>query len=709
MNSLRLPSTNQRAVVIDDSASAVALMLQLLQTIEGCEPIGFTNSAEALRWCLANDIDLLIVDYEMPAPDGLAIIEAFRNDRGRAAIPVVMVTSTEDVDVRYMALQIGATDFLAKPIDHVEFAARMRNLLASCRAHKTLAEVSLWLTEEVRKTSMVVRQSPASVVITDSDGIIEYVNPKFTETTGYRPEEVIGQRPSLLKSGYSTPEMYRELWDTITGGNEWRGTFQNRRKDGSMLWEQALISPIRDETGAITNFVAIKEDITLRKEYEARLEWQANYDSLTGLPNRMLVLDRLGQAIALAGRNSDQVAVMLVDLDRFKAVNDTMGHDAGDEILRQVAQRLRIEQRQADTVARVGNDEFVMVLTDLGEAHAPQAVAARICARLEAPFQVGDAEIFISASIGIALFPENGSTAQDLLRSATAAMPVAETEGRGNWRFFTPELDASARKRLAIEASLRHALERGEFQVHYHPLVEVASGHILAAEALLRWTNPDLGPVAPDLFIPIAEETGLIVPIGAWVVETVCRDIARWAGQGLPPIRVAVNVSSRQLADRALLEVIARALAGQGVAAGLVEIEVTERLLLDQSPHTLTLLNDLKDMGLRFSIDDFGTGYSSMSYLTSFPFDVLKIDRSFISKVTERGQDKALTQAIIAMAHSLDLEVVAEGVETHAQLEFLRRSGCDFAQGYLFTRPVSAAAFAEVLNGGGKYTFAAMA
>jgi diguanylate cyclase (GGDEF)-like protein/PAS domain S-box-containing protein len=690
----------QRAVVVDDSASAVALMLQLLETIEGCEPIGFTVSGDALAWCLENEVDLVVVDYEMPAPDGIAFIEAFRNNPLKAAVPVVMVTSTEDREVRYMALQIGATDFLAKPIDHVEFAARMRNLLGSCRAHKTLAEVSLWLTDEVRKTSMVVRQSPVSVMITDCGGIIEYVNPKFTETTGYLPEEVIGKRPSVLKSGYLSLDVYRELWGAITAGNEWRGTFQNRRKDGSLFWESALISPIRDASGTITNFVAIKEDITLRKEYEARLEWQANYDSLTGLPNRMLVLDRLGQALALAGRNNAQVAVMLIDLDRFKAVNDTMGHEAGDEILRQVAKRLLIEQRQADTVARVGNDEFVIVLADLDQTHSPQAVAARVCERMEIPFIINGREIFISASIGIALFPENGTTAQDLLRTATAAMPVAEADGRGGWRFFTPELDASARHRLAIEANLRHALARGEFQVHYHPLVEVASGRILAAEALLRWTNPELGAVAPDHFIPIAEETGLIVAIGAWVIETVCRDMAEWAERGLPPVRVAINVSSRQLVDRALLEVIAQALAANGVAAGMVELEVTERLLLDQSPHTLTLLGDLREMGLRFSIDDFGTGYSSMSYLTRFPFDVLKVDRSFISKVTESTQDKALTQAIIAMAHSLNLEVVAEGVETPEQLAFLRTSGCDFAQGYLFTRPEPFEAFTGMLSRG---------
>lgn len=690
----------QRAIVVDDSSSYVALMTHLLATVDSCETVGFTNSADALAWCRDNEVDLVVVDYEMPDPNGVAFIQAFRDDPRNASVPVVMVTSTEDRDVRYMALQVGATDFLTKPIDQLEFTARIRNLLNGYYAHKKLAELSLWLTDEVRKTSMVVNQSPISVIITDPDGIIEYVNPTFVETTGYSSEEALGCNPNILKSGFASPEFYKDLWDTITSGQVWRGTLQNRRKDGSLFWEDARISPLRDSGGNITNFVAIKENITLKKEYEARLEWQANYDSLTGLPNRMLVQDRLGQAIALADRNGGQVAVLHIDLNRFKSVNDTMGHETGDEILRQVSTRLLAEQRQADTLARIGNDEFVMVLADLDQVHGPQAVAARVCETIAAPFIVGGTEVFISARIGIAVFPNDGRTPPKLLRSATAAMNDTEAEQFGGWRFFTPELDATAHRRLSIESNLRHALERNELHVHYHPLVHVADQRILGAEALLRWSNPDLGPIGPDHFIPIAEETGLIVPIGAWVIETVCRDMAHWLAMGLLPVRVAINVSSRQLANRALLDVIAQALADTGIAASRLELEVTERLLLDQSPQTLELLYDLRGMGLRFSIDDFGTGYSSMNYLTSFPFDVLKIDRSFISRVSEREQDKTLTQAIIAMAHSLNLEIVAEGVETPEQLAFLKDNACEFAQGFLFTKPLPAEGFMALLRQG---------
>ncbi|MCW2244426.1 diguanylate cyclase (GGDEF)-like protein/PAS domain S-box-containing protein [Azospirillum fermentarium] len=704
------PPARQRAVVIDDSASALRQMIRLLEAIEDCTPIGFTDSGQGMGWCRANSFDLLVVDYQMPPPDGLAVIEAIRADPRHALVPVVMVTAADDRDVRYMALQSGATDFLTKPIDGIEFVARMRNLLASCRAHKALAEVSQWLTDEVRKTSLVIRQSPSSVLITDSDGLIEYVNPTFVETTGYQPSEVIGEKPGFLVPNILAPETYEDLRAALTAGRDWRGTFQSHRKDGSLFWESAVVSPIRDAAGTITNYVAITEDITLRKEYEARLEWQANYDSLTGLPNRMLLQDRLSQAIAHAGRDHCQLVVMMVDLDRFKAVNDTLGHEAGDELLRAVAQRLQGEVSVTDTVARTGDDDFAVVMPIVGPLTAPavtspETMAERICTALGAPFVIGGTEIFVSARIGIATYPGDGQTPQMLLRSAAAAVPAAgggaEGGGRGalrHWRFFTQALDSRARQHQAIETGLRHALARQEMALVYHPLVDVRSGRVLGAEALLRWTSAELGPVPPDQFIPMAEATGLIIPIGAWVIETVCRDLAAWRARGIRTGRIAVNVSSRQMIDRSLQDVIGRALHTHAVPPGQLEIEVTERLLLDTSAHTKALLEDLRAMGLRFAIDDFGTGYSAMGYLTQFPFDVLKVDRSFIAKVMHRPQDAALTQAIVAMAHTLDLEVVAEGVETTGQLDFLKDCGCDFAQGFLFSRPLAADDFAGFIR-----------
>jgi len=693
------PEQAQIAVVIDDSASSVAQMSTLLRSINGCQPVGFTDPREGLAHCLSHDVDLVIVDYEMPDMTGLRFIESFRDDKQSLSIPVVMVTSSGDRDVRYSALQVGATDFLSKPIDPVEFVARMNNLLAASRAHKTLAGLSQWLTDEVRKISTVISQCPVSIMITDPAGRIDYVNTAFVGASGFTLEEAIGQMPCDLNIQTFCEDDRAAIDQAIEDGREWRGTAQGRRKNGRPFWESVLIFAIRGEDGAVVNLVSINEDITLRKEYEARLNWQTNYDSLTLLPNRMLALDRLGQSIALAESTGTEVAVIVIDIKRFKMVIESMGHAAGDEMLLEATRRLRGVARSEDTLARLGNDDFALILHDAQDSRLLQQTLETIRHSFAEPVFIEGSEVFISVAIGVALYPTDGDNASDVLRNAHAAMSSAKCEENSCWRFFTSELDSELRSHIQAESKLRHALDNGEFSLCYHPLIDIRTGEIAAAEALLRWHNADLGHVRPDFFIPIAEETGLIVPIGAWVVEQVCRDLAEWRDDGLPPLRIAVNVSSRQLTDCSLLDVIGEALDRNGFGPDCLELEVTERLLLDRSSKTLKLLGQYRDAGLRFSIDDFGTGYSSMSYLTAFPFDVLKIDRSFISKVTERSQDAALTQAIIAMAKSIQMEIVAEGVETEEQLDFLRKSGCTFAQGYLFAKPIPAAGFASLLRG----------
>jgi len=689
---------SQRAVIVDDSPSIVAQMLNLLGTIENCEAQGFTDSRQGLAFCLANDIDLLIVDYEMPELNGLSFVDAFRRAVPSMSVPVVMVTSTKDKDVRYMALQMGATDFLNKPIDQIEFVARMRNLLAGAQAQKMLAELSQWLTDEVRKITMVVAQSPISVVITDRLGNVEYANPQFYATTGATPEETLGHPAPILGAEDADAEAQSAIRQALATGSEWSGTLEYRRA-GKNNWGRVRLNPLKDDKGEIINFVYIYEDITLQKDYEARLDWQANYDALTQLPNRSLARDRLRQAIAHAERSAGKLAVLFIDIDRFTPINETLGVAVGDEMLRMAAERLQAPDRPDATLARMGNDEFVLILPDIGDSSLPEIMADRLCCEMARPFSINGSEIFVSASIGISLFPNDGDRAALLLQCAQTANGAAHANGGNGWRFFTPELDEGARNRLKIEAALRYAVANGELSLCYQPLIEIESGKALAAEALIRWNNPGLGWVRPDHFIPIAEETGLINGIGAWVVEQVFKDLAAWREAGFSPPRIAINVSSRQFADRRLLDLIVHGLNAYRLEPGMIEIEVTERLLLDQSPATLSLLNEMRAMGLRFSIDDFGTGYSSMSYLTAFPFDVLKVDRSFVSKVTEKRQDAALTQAIIAMARSLDLEVVAEGVENREQLEFLKGAGCTFAQGYLFSKPLPAEEFVKLITG----------
>ncbi|MBI4967812.1 MAG: EAL domain-containing protein [Rhodospirillales bacterium] len=552
------------------------------------------------------------------------------------------------------------------------------------------------LRESLRLLSRAIEQSPVSVVITDLEGTIRYVNPRFEQSTGYTADEALGQKPSLLKSGHSTPDIYAELWRTITGGQEWRGEFYNRRKDGSHFWEYASISPVRDEAGQPTHFLAVKEDITLRKEYEDQLLKQANFDGLTGLPNRVLVRDRLDQALRQAKRHASRVAVMMIDLDDFKKVNDGLGHEAGDDLLRDAAARFTGAVRDDDTVARLGGDEFLVVLPDVRTLEAVERVAESLIEVAAKPYAIAGREIVASASIGISLFPDDDEDPRHLIRNADAAMYRAKKQGRGGGQcFFTPEINKAAQERIRIEEHLRRALERGEIAVHYQPLIDIHRGQVVGAEALVRWHSPELGPMPPDRFISLAEDTGVIHALGRFVLETACRDAARWPES----LFVAVNVSGRQFQRVEFPTVVLEALAHSGLAAARLELEITESLLIESSPRTTEAIERLAGRGIRFSIDDFGTGYSSISYLRRFPFHTLKIDRSFVRDLPISKADGALVRSIAAMAGSLGLRVVGEGVEDHRQWDFLRTAGCALGQGYLFSKPVPEDRFREWLGG----------
>jgi diguanylate cyclase (GGDEF)-like protein/PAS domain S-box-containing protein len=551
--------------------------------------------------------------------------------------------------------------------------------------------------EKLRHLSQAVEQSPVDVVITDAQGVIQYVNPRFCQVTGYASKDVIGQKPSLLKSGRTPDALYDALWATITAGNEWRGELLNRKKDGTLFWQHAIISPIRDNKGEITHFISVKEDISIRKEYEERLVRQANYDALTGLPNRVLAMDRLRQAIAQAQRYGRRVALMLLDLDDFKKVNDTLGHAAGDLLLKEASMRLVDCLREGDTVARLGGDEFVLLLPDLTDTTSAEVVAEKILSVCNQPFDVGGHEVYIAGSIGIAIFPNDERDPMLLMRNADAAMYRAKREGKGIFRYFTPEMNARAIEHMRMEAQLRHAIERDELKVHYQPLVDNASGRLVGAEALLRWSNPVLGDVSPENFIPLAEETGLILPIGAWVLRTACREAATWQRPG-HEVFVAVNISGKQFQKRTLVDTVRSSLEESGLPPGCLELELTESVLLEHTQETLSIIQELETLGVGFAIDDFGTGFSSISYLRRFPFDTLKIDRSFIKDLSENEGDAELVKSIIAMANSMRLQVVGEGVETHGQREFLRMSGCHFAQGWLYSRPIPGDEFQTLIE-----------
>ncbi|MDK9721697.1 MAG: PAS domain S-box protein [Rhodospirillales bacterium] len=551
--------------------------------------------------------------------------------------------------------------------------------------------------EKLRHLSQAVEQSPADVVITDAQGVIQYVNPRFCHISGYSAKEVIGQKPSILKSGRTPFAIYEALWASISSGKEWRGELLNRKKDGTLFWQHAIISPIRDPKGEITHYISVKEDISIRKEYEERLVRQANYDALTGLPNRVLAMDRLKQAIAQGHRYGRKVALMLLDLDDFKKVNDTLGHAAGDLLLKEASLRLVDCLREGDTVARLGGDEFVLLLPDLGDTTSAEVVAEKILSVCNQPFDVGGHEVYIAGSIGIALFPDDERDPMLLMRNADAAMYRAKREGKGIFRYFTPEMNAKALEHMRMEAQLRHAIEREELQVHYQPLVDSGTGRLVGAEALLRWTNPVLGEVSPENFIPLAEETGLILSIGAWVLRTACREAAKWQRPG-HEVFVAVNISGKQFQKRMLVEIVRQSLEDSGLPAACLELELTESVLLEHTQETLAIIQELELLGVGFAIDDFGTGFSSISYLRRFPFDTLKIDRSFIKDLGDNEGDAELVKSIIAMANSMRLKVVGEGVETHGQREFLRTSGCHIAQGWLYSRPIPGQMFLELID-----------
>jgi diguanylate cyclase (GGDEF)-like protein len=467
------------------------------------------------------------------------------------------------------------------------------------------------------------------------------------------------------------------------------------RKDGTELPVEISLAPIETRDGLLV--ASAIRDISERKQAQERLLKQANFDTLTGLPNRLLAADRLSQALAHAARTRHNVAVMFLDIDRFKNVNDTLGHSVGDDLLKVVARRLGKCVRAEDTVARLGGDEFLIIVPDLNHLSGAEIVAEKILEALRQPCVIGDRELFVGASIGITGYPVDSEDPDILLRNADAAMYRAKDAGRNTYRFFTPEMNIQLRERLEMESHLRYAIRDAELAVVYQPQVDIHTGRIVAAEALVRWENPVLGAVPPCDFIPLAEETGLINPIGEWVLLRACRAAKRWPVQEHSPIRVAVNVSAIQFRGGELVEAVSRVLRESGLPACSLELEITERVLLEDVANTARVLHDLKQMGVRLALDDFGKGYSSLSYLKRFPFDTLKIDRSFVSGVTVNSGDAALCKAIMAMANSLNLSVIGEGVETPEQWEFLRSHGADVVQGYHISKPIDQEALLQFM------------
>ncbi|ARJ64334.1 histidine kinase [Magnetospirillum sp. ME-1] len=540
----------------------------------------------------------------------------------------------------------------------------------------------------------VIEASLDGIMIVDAAQRIEFVNPAFTHMTGYTAEEIIGQNPKVLKSGHHDESFYKHMYTVLSAQDYWQGEIWNRRKNGEIYPEWLTINVIRDDAGEITQYAAIFSDITERKKTEERIKNLAYFDVLTGLPNRRLFTDRLQIAIANAHRHGHQLAIMFLDLDLFKRINDSLGHGVGDQVLVETAARISHCVREGDTVARLGGDEFTVLLPELDHLEDAAKLAERVIAHVKQPFIVDEHELYVTTSIGIAVYPEDGATVEVLIKNADTAMYRAKDLGRNSYQLYTAAMNARSFERLTMESALRHALVRDEFRLVYQVKVDSEDGRMSGVEALVRWHHPEMGLVSPVDFIPLAEAMGVISDIGEWVLRTACRQCKHWMDLGLPPVRIAVNVSAQQFVETDVPEVVARALAETGLPPQYLELELTETVLMQRVDEVVSVLKSLRAMGVRISIDDFGTGYSSLSYLKRMPIDALKVDRSFVndifddnSKVTEDGAE--IVSTIINLAHNLKLKAIAEGVETPEQAEFLRSKGCDEVQGYLISRPVS--------------------
>ncbi len=542
--------------------------------------------------------------------------------------------------------------------------------------------------EKLKLAAKVFESSIEGITITDREGTILLVNPAFTDITGYAPGEVLGANPRILRSDRHPPEFYKAMWHDLIETGQWQGEIWNRRKSGEAYPEWLSISAITDGRGTTTHYVAVFHDITELKRKDELVRHQAYHDALTGLPNHLLLRDRLAIALGRCQREDQGLAVLSLDIDHFKKINDSFGHITGDLFLQQVAERLLQMVRKEDTLARLSGDEFVLVVQNIKSAEGAAQVVHKVMASLARIFLIQDQEIYTSVSIGISLYPHDGTDPETLIRNAETAMYRAKETGRSNYQLFTADMNEQVMHRLTLENNLRKALQEKHFQLYYQPKIDLAAGRVTGMEALVRWLHPDGTVVPPDAFIPIAEETGLIVPLGDWILRTACLQTLQLREAGHDGLKVSVNLSARQFHEADLAPKILATLRETGLPPEALELEVTESALMSDMAEAKAVLEELTCQGITIALDDFGTGYSSLYYLKRLPISTVKIDRSFVADLTTNADDSAIIRAILSMSADLNLRVVAEGVETQEQLDFLRRHRCCEIQGYFFSRPL---------------------
>ena len=551
---------------------------------------------------------------------------------------------------------------------------------------------------KLRLSAEVFESTIEGITITDRDGNILAVNPAFTAITGYSEDEVLGENPRVLKSGRHDNDFYRDMWSSLAETGKWRGEIWNKNKAGSIYPELLTISSILNDEGETENYVAVFSDITSIKKAAEELEYQAHHHPLTGLPNRLLLQARLEHSIQYAKREKQCGAVLFLDLDNFKKINDSLGHSAGDEVLREVASRLQEHRREVDTVSHLSGDEFVITMQNIRTIQDAVVRAQQILESLQEPFYIGEYELYISGSIGITEFNGDDEDIETLLKNADSAMYKAKESGKNCYHLYSSDLTDRAIEKVLLEAHLRRALERNELVLYYQPQLTLPKGEVVALEALVRWQHPELGLIPPDKFIPLSEEAGLIIPMGEWILRTACKQFLAWREQGIVLQRIAVNLSGKQIQQKSLLDMVKRVLRETGCPAEALELEITEGFIMQHPEQSIAVLQQVRALGVELSVDDFGTGHSSLNYLKRLPINRLKIDRSFVWDIHVNPDGEAIIKAVIAMGHSLNLQITAEGIETPEQRMFLEKYGCNEVQGYLFSRPLPVDEFEKWLK-----------
>lgn len=686
-------------LIVEDDETTVALERRCLERA-GYHILTAATAQEAEEKVMGGDIDLVLLDFTLPK--GMTGLDFYMNLKAKGEdLPVVMVTALSDEAVIIKALRAGVRDFVTKSTAYLDYLPEaVERVLSEERMKGALARSEDELKRSASLILSTLEATADGILVVDQDGKMIRFNRKFA-TMWRIPQTILDTKDNartlaFVMTQLKDPERFltkiKEVYATPLAESFDLLEF----KDGR-VFEQLSQPHLLDgrPVGRVWSF----RDVTDWKRAEERLIDLAHFDQLTGLPNRTLFQDRLRQALPQASRNGKLVALLFLDLDRFKLVNDSLGHTIGDLLLKEAASRLTHCVRKSDTVARLGGDEFTVLLTNITSVHDAAKVAQKILDDFSRPFGLQGPELFVTPSIGITLYPFDGDDIDLLLKNADTAMYRAKQMGRNNYQFYSAEMNTATIAQLTLESSLRYALKRQEFLIHYQPQVDLKTGQITSVEALLRWQHPSLGLVSPQEFIPIAEETGLIVPLGEWVLRTACAQAAAWQKANLPPIRMVVNLSIRQFKQPQLIETVERVLGETALAPQHLGLELTETMLMENEERTVTILTQLNTLGIQVSIDDFGTGYSSLRYLKCFPIHILKIDQSFVREIETNATDAAIVVSIITLARNLGLRVVAEGVETAAQLQFLRANGCDGMQGHYFSKPLTSEDFEKKLQG----------